>query len=152
MVLAMLASGATDNSTTQEQLLSALGRSRNIQKLEQKYPDLLEEYEVQTDRQTDIKYCSHLSNHFHMRIIFFMHVELVGKKLNYEAIKKVKQDEGGKQQVLLPPINQPSILHGRRSFVTLILPSFCSSCLLPSLFLLSVSNLGMNIEWDPDKT
>ena len=44
--IAMLTSGATDASVTQEELLGALGRSRNIQALEATYKDILEEYLV----------------------------------------------------------------------------------------------------------
>ena len=42
--LAILTSGATDNSTTQRELLSALGRVQNIQGLELRYKSLLDEY------------------------------------------------------------------------------------------------------------
>merc|ERR1712012_596495 len=42
--LAILTSGATDNSTTQMELLSALGRVQNIQGLELRYKSLLDEY------------------------------------------------------------------------------------------------------------
>ena len=39
--LAILTSGATDNSTTQSELLLALGRVQNIQGLELRYKSLL---------------------------------------------------------------------------------------------------------------
>ena len=46
VTLAMLTSSSTDNSTTQNELLKALGRAQNIQTLSASYKDLLEEYEV----------------------------------------------------------------------------------------------------------
>ena len=46
VTLAMLTSSSTDNSTTQNELLKALGRTQNIQTLSASYKDLLEEYEV----------------------------------------------------------------------------------------------------------
>ncbi len=42
----MLTSGATENSTTQNELLDALGRFRNIQGLQDHYEGLLKEYRV----------------------------------------------------------------------------------------------------------
>ena len=42
--LAILTSGATKNTTTQRELLSALGRVQNIQALELRYKSLLDEY------------------------------------------------------------------------------------------------------------
>ena len=44
--LAMLTSASTDNSTTQEELLNALGRTRNLAILEGRYKGVLEDYEV----------------------------------------------------------------------------------------------------------
>ena len=40
----MLTSGATDNSTTQIELLDALGSVRNIQNLEQRYKNFVRDY------------------------------------------------------------------------------------------------------------
>jgi len=45
VTLAMLTSSSTDNSTTQNELLKALGRTQNIQTLSASYKELLEEYE-----------------------------------------------------------------------------------------------------------
>ena len=44
--MAMLASAASDNTTTQSELLKALGRVQNIETISEMYADLLEEYEV----------------------------------------------------------------------------------------------------------
>jgi serine protease inhibitor len=43
-VLAMLTSGATDNSTTQKELLSGFGRAQKIENLEQLYGQFLKSY------------------------------------------------------------------------------------------------------------
>ena len=43
-VLAMLTSGASDNSTTQEELLSGFGRAANIENLEQIYGQFVKSY------------------------------------------------------------------------------------------------------------
>jgi hypothetical protein len=42
----MLTSAASDNTTTQSELLKALGRVQNIETISEMYADLLEEYEV----------------------------------------------------------------------------------------------------------
>ena len=46
VTMLMLTSASTDNSTTQNELLKALGRGQNIEELSSMYKDLLEEYEV----------------------------------------------------------------------------------------------------------
>ena len=46
VTLAMLTSAASDNTTTQNELLKALGRVQNIESISEMYADLLEEYEV----------------------------------------------------------------------------------------------------------
>ena len=43
--LAILTSGSTVNSTTEQELINALGRSRNVQGLEQRYQRLLDSYD-----------------------------------------------------------------------------------------------------------
>merc|ERR550539_1439346 len=47
-VLAMLTSGATDNSKTQKELLDSFGRHGNIQNIEYGYANINEQYENST--------------------------------------------------------------------------------------------------------
>lgn len=54
-VLAMLTSGASDNSTTQEELLSGFGRAANIENLEQIYGNYVESYKG-TDVEKNLKF------------------------------------------------------------------------------------------------
>ena len=46
IALSMLASSATENSTTQKQLLQILGRTKNLENLEKYYQTTLADYEV----------------------------------------------------------------------------------------------------------
>lgn len=54
-VLAMLTSGASDNSTTQEELLSGFGRAANIENLEQIYGNYVKSYKG-TDVEKNLKF------------------------------------------------------------------------------------------------
>lgn len=54
-VLAMLTSGATDNSTTQKELLSGFGRAQKIENLEQLYGQFLKSYKG-TDVEKSLKF------------------------------------------------------------------------------------------------
>ena len=54
-VLAMLTSGASDNSTTQEELLSGFGRAANIENLEQIYGQFVKSYKG-TDVEKSLKF------------------------------------------------------------------------------------------------
>ena len=55
----MLVSGATDNSTTQTELLATMGRHRTIQNIEQRY-----RYFVQDYKNTDVKEVLSFANKF----------------------------------------------------------------------------------------
>ena len=52
----MLTSGASDNSTTQIELLDALGSVRNVQNLEQRYMNFVEDYK-NTDVTEILNFC-----------------------------------------------------------------------------------------------
>ena len=54
-VMAMLTSGASDNSTTQEELLSGFGRATNIENLEQIYGNYVKSYKG-TDVEKNLKF------------------------------------------------------------------------------------------------
>merc|ERR1712156_620931 len=58
-VIAMLTTGSTDNSTTQAELLDALGRSRTIQNLEQRYQHFVRDY-----KDTDVTKILNYGNKF----------------------------------------------------------------------------------------
>ena len=55
----MLTTGSTDNSTTQAELLDALGRSRTIQNLEQRYQHFVRDY-----KDTDVTKILNYGNKF----------------------------------------------------------------------------------------
>ena len=56
----MLTSASTDNSVTQNELLNALGRTRNIEELSRNYQDILEDYEVRGKGNYSPKYVYYL--------------------------------------------------------------------------------------------
>jgi len=58
-VIAMLTSGSTDNSSTQAELLDALGRHRSIQNLEQRYQHFVRDY-----KDTDVTEILNYGNKF----------------------------------------------------------------------------------------
>ena len=56
VTLSILTSAATDNSTTQKELLHALGREQNIEEISNSYEDLLKVYEVDDKINYLVKY------------------------------------------------------------------------------------------------
>ena len=75
--LAMLTSGATDNSTTQFELLDALGSHRTIQNLEQRYKNFVKDY-----KNTDVTKILNFGNKFWTTQKYF-------KKIRGQYLEKI---------------------------------------------------------------
>ena len=73
----MLTSGATDNSTTQIELLDALGSVRNIQNLEQRYKNFVRDY-----KNTDVTEILNFGNKFWTTQKYF-------KKIRGQYLEKI---------------------------------------------------------------
>ena len=73
----MLTSGASDNSTTQIELLDALGSVRNVQNLEQRYMNFVEDY-----KSTDVTEILNFGNKFWTTQKYF-------KKIRGQYLEKI---------------------------------------------------------------
>ena len=66
----MLTSGATDNSTTQSELLDTMGRHRTIQNIEQRYRYFVQDYKNTNVNEKELSFIMMILNGLEWLLIF----------------------------------------------------------------------------------